>query len=223
MQITLVQRPADLVPGQLKGKAVAVIDQLRATTSIAAALSGGADGVHVFADIDEARNAAPKLNALLSGERHSVKIEGFDLGNSPGELADSSVVGGRTLCMTTTNGTTAIVAAGEADFVCTLSLVNLTATCNHLATLGRDVVFLSSGTDGEPTREDDYTGLVAAMKLRVPDWQLVEQRTRDVLWNSQGARRLHSHGHDADIEYAMRVDSLPIVTRVIDAVVRKLD
>ncbi|MBM3907870.1 MAG: 2-phosphosulfolactate phosphatase [Gemmatimonadetes bacterium] len=78
---------------------------LRFTTSAAYALANGARSLIPCATIEEARAHAPR--ALLAGERHAVKPDGFDLGNSPLEFT-AEAVQGRELAWTTTNGTRAI-------------------------------------------------------------------------------------------------------------------
>ena len=68
------------------GKTAVVIDVLRATTVITAALAAGADGVAPVTTVDQARALASTLAAtdtLLCGERNADPIPGFDIGNSP--------------------------------------------------------------------------------------------------------------------------------------------
>ena len=81
-------------------------------------------------EIDEAREIAaslPEGTALLVGERQGLPIPGFDLGNSPGDFT-AEVCEGKTLVMTTTNGTRAILASLDAERVYIASFGNLRAT-----------------------------------------------------------------------------------------------
>ena len=87
--------------------AAAVIDVIRATTSITTALDSGAASVTPAETVEEARRLAVEGEALLCGERSGVPPEGFDFGNSPGDYT-SEHVEGRDLVFTTTNGTRAM-------------------------------------------------------------------------------------------------------------------
>ena len=90
-----------------------VVDVLRATTMMVHALAAGCEAVIPCGEIDEARQVAASLppgTALLAGEREGLPIDGFDLGNSP-RSCTPEVCRGKTLVMTTTNGTRAILAS----------------------------------------------------------------------------------------------------------------
>src|SRR4051794_30793820 len=102
--------PCQVAAEELAGGAVAVIDLLRATTTICQALASGACEVVPFLEIDETFAAADRVgreSVLLGGERGGTRITGFDLGNSPAEYTPQ-VVRGRTVFITTTNGTRAL-------------------------------------------------------------------------------------------------------------------
>ena len=118
------------------GKATAVvIDAVRATTTIVEALANGAVGVYPTASAEDAAKLAASLgreDALLCGERRGVKIDGFDLGNSPAEFT-ADVVAGKKLVMSTTNGTRAITSASEAERVLVCAFTNLSAVASAVA------------------------------------------------------------------------------------------
>src|SRR5262245_57387196 len=102
--------PELTTPEALTGGVVVVIDVLRATTTITTALAAGARRVIPCLDVADARAAAansPEGECVLGGERQGLRIEGFDLGNSPNEYTPASV-GGKTLVFSTTNGTKAM-------------------------------------------------------------------------------------------------------------------
>jgi 2-phosphosulfolactate phosphatase len=140
---------------ELAGGAVLVIDVLRATTTIVHALAAGVREVIPCLEIDEARRVAaglPKGAALLGGERGGVKIDGFDLGNSPEEY-NPATVSGKVVVMTTTNGTRAMMLCRQAKRVLIGAFVNASAVASAL--LGEQQVhLLCAGTQGEITRED---------------------------------------------------------------------
>jgi 2-phosphosulfolactate phosphatase len=131
-----------------------VVDVLRATSTIAQALASGYRRVLCCAEVDEALELRSRLgDGVLAGERNAVEIPGFDLGNSPRELAEPL---GETLILTTTNGTRAIVAAAaHAETVLVGSLLNLDAVA--AAARGRgDVEVVCAGLQGRFTIDDAY-------------------------------------------------------------------
>ncbi|MDG3005068.1 2-phosphosulfolactate phosphatase [Paludisphaera mucosa] len=148
--------PSLIPSGALRGGVAVVIDVLRASTTIVHALAHGCTAVIPCGEIDEARRVAaglPRGSALLGGERHGVPIEGFDLGNSPGEYT-AEACRGRTLVMTTTNGTRALLASLEAETVLVGSFVNFAATVQRLIHEERPVHLVCAGTEGAVSYED---------------------------------------------------------------------
>ena len=108
---------------------VVVIDVVRATTSMVEALAQGARAVFPTSSTEDAVKLAASLgreDTLLCGERKGVKIEGFDLGNSPLEFT-ADVVDDKRLVWTTTNGTAALAAVREAPQVLVGAFTNLSA------------------------------------------------------------------------------------------------
>src|SRR5881397_338428 len=88
-----------------------VVDVLRATSTIAQALASGYERVYSCAEIGEALALRNELGeGLLGGERNAIKIEGFDVGASPREFVEARA---KTLILSTTNGTRAILAAAS--------------------------------------------------------------------------------------------------------------
>ena len=86
-----------------------VIDVIRATSTICQALDAGYERVWCAAEVEDARRLAGD-GVTLGGERLGVRIEGFDLGNSPREYLEPR---GTTLSMSTTKVTSSIVTAAE--------------------------------------------------------------------------------------------------------------
>src|SRR3989454_9086654 len=113
MNVAVYFTPLGLNAGDLAGRGVVVIDVLRATTTVVAALANGAKAVIPAATSEEAVRLASNLEkdgVLLAGERQGLKIEGVALGNSPGGMTPAAGAG-KTLVLSTTNGTPAPVAA----------------------------------------------------------------------------------------------------------------
>ena len=133
---------------QRAGAACAVIDVIRATSTIATALARGARAVRPVAGVAEALALkAGHPEALLAGERGGRPQPGFDLGNSPYEMT-AERVGGREMILTTTNGTQALAACAGARAVVTASLLNLDATAARLRELGPPWLILCAGHEG---------------------------------------------------------------------------
>ncbi|MFM7076940.1 MAG: 2-phosphosulfolactate phosphatase [Planctomycetaceae bacterium] len=145
-------------PGAVAGGVAVVIDVLRASTTIVTALESGAVAVVPVADVDAARRRAAALGgaALLGGERGGRPIAGFDLGNSPAEYVASRVAG-KTVVITTTNGTAALAASRAARVLLVGAIVNRSAVASAIRRLGRDrtaVHLVCAGTDGVVSAED---------------------------------------------------------------------
>ncbi len=162
MTIEVAFAPAGLPKDEVAGRVVFVIDVLRATTVVCAALHAGARGVIPVASIEEAMKLMQTLgpdDVCLAGERHGLPIPGFALGNSPLEMTESAVAG-KTLIMTTTNGTGALVTAASAAEVYLAAAVNLSvagARARTLAEGGVPLTILCAGRDGQFGLDDGYT------------------------------------------------------------------
>ncbi len=152
--------PPLVSPKLLRGAAVAVIDLVRATTTVCHALAAGARCVVPVATLEEAlalRGKEPFADALLGGERGAVRPEGFDLGNSPRDYTPE-VVRGRTIIFTTSNGTRAMLHCAEAQQVVLASFVNFHAVAERLlgalAPGAGQAHILCAGRLQRPTAED---------------------------------------------------------------------
>jgi 2-phosphosulfolactate phosphatase len=140
-------------------RVVAVVDVLRASSTIAVALANGARAVIPAGNSEEVVSRAKSLTkseVRLAGERRSKPISGFDMGNSPLEFTRESVEG-KTIVMTTTNGTAAILAVQGARDVIVASYVNFSAVLTMLRAAlrgGSDVTLLCAGQDRRFALED---------------------------------------------------------------------
>jgi 2-phosphosulfolactate phosphatase len=139
-----------------------VFDILRATTTMVTALGNGAEAIIPVAEISEAvemRRLRPEV--LLAGEREGLRIRAnqtggidFDLGNSPREFT-ADKVHGKTIVMTTTNGTRALRACAGAHTVLVSSFLNLRATYQFLLEQRpAHLILVCGGTFDEPALED---------------------------------------------------------------------
>jgi 2-phosphosulfolactate phosphatase len=132
-----------------------VIDVLRATSTIAQALSAGYERVLCVAEIEQAQTLRAEIaDSVVGGERDAIRIEGFDVGASPREFLEP---GAGTLILSTTNGTRTIVTAAErCDEVLLGSLLNLDAVAAAARARGEDVAILCAGYKGAFALDDAY-------------------------------------------------------------------
>lgn len=157
--------PADfaaLAQRDLSATVCVVFDVLRATTTMVTALANGAAAIIPVQEIADAlavRQRQPDV--LLAGEREGVRIGpelangvGFDLGNSPREFVRSAVAG-KTIVMTTTNGTRALRACQRAQITFAGSFLNLTLTAEAIQkAMASEVLVVCSGTFDQASYED---------------------------------------------------------------------
>ena len=132
-----------------------VVDVVRATSTIAQALSAGYRRVLSVPEIDQARALRAELaDSVVGGERDAVRIEGFDVGASPREFLEPKA---ETLILSTTNGTRTIVTAAErCDEVLIGSLLNLGAVVRAATGRGEDVAVICAGYKGAFAFDDAY-------------------------------------------------------------------
>ena len=231
-----------------------MIDVLRASTTIITALAHGAAGVRPVLTIDEARALAARGGAghgaghgpdvLLGGERGGLRIDGFDMGNSPLEYSRARVAG-RRVVITTTNGTAALDACGGAAEVLIGAVVNRAAVAARARQLaeargGTDIHLVCAGTDGQVTEEDLLAAgaiLDAASHLPGASGDTLDRSATAALETfrgmlsaaadagaataiaaafatSRGGRNLIELGMQADLHAAAAIDSLAIVPRL---------
>ena len=227
MNVDVVALPQLLSPRHLAGRTVVVFDVIRATTSMAAALAAGVSAIHVFADLAGARaaKASHPDAALTCGEERCLPPADFDLGNSPSAFrADAHA--GRTLMMSTTNGTRAIIAARGAKRVMIGALVNAAAVGAHAAQAGDDVTLLCAGTHGEISLEDllGAGAVLEAIRARADvslesdsahvAHDLFERHRADLgtaLRSSRGGHNVIAAGLEPDLDFAARLNLLAAV------------
>ena len=206
-------------PDELESAEVTVVvDVLRATTTVAAALAAGLQRVLCCEEVEGAeRLRAP--GRILAGERECVAIPGFDRGNSPLGFEET---GEGELVLSTTNGSKAIVAAADRSHDVVLgALVNLDAVLEQIP--DDEVTVVCAGTDGGMAIEDVYlAGLIVERLAGEPtDAALIAARVAagysdhlQALEAGANARVLRETDQYADIEYCARESILDIVPRV---------
>ncbi|MBS1646940.1 MAG: 2-phosphosulfolactate phosphatase [Bacteroidetes bacterium] len=144
---------------------VVVIDVFRATSAICVAFAHGAEKIIPVATLEEALQYQ-KQGFLAGAERDAVKIEGFDFGNSPYDYM-SPHIKGKTIALTTTNGTQAIEAARHAHKVVIGSFLNIDVLCQWLVNQNRNILLLCSGWKNKFNIEDSlFAGAVTHQLLK---------------------------------------------------------
>ncbi|MBE9221708.1 2-phosphosulfolactate phosphatase family protein [Cyanobacterium stanieri LEGE 03274] len=231
MKISVYHTPESTPEGQIPDCAV-VIDVLRATTTIATALSAGAESVRAFSDINLLLTESESLSSdkrLRLGERGGKKVESCDMGNSPLDCTPQ-VVKDKQLFISTTNGTRALQRVQDANVVVTGAMINLGAVVDFLAGKNPENVWLvGSGWEGGYSLEDTVCAGAIASRL-IEDYNiemigndevisaiaLYQQWQKDLVklftFASHGQRLLRLNLVD-DLKYCAQtniIDTLPI-------------
>lgn len=232
MTLDVALTPAGLAASEVHGRLTFVIDILRAGTTICAALANGARAIVPVASTEEALRLAQTLGTeetVLAGERQCVRIPGFALGNSPREMTPEAVRG-KTVIMTTTNGTGALLAVAGASPVFIGGAVNFSlasARIREAWTRREAILIVCAGREQRFALDDAYTAgrLVAAAlgggrgrkglnDAALATLDLVRRyghRWDRPLAASQGGRELAELGMKGDILDAGRVDAYPVL------------
>lgn len=206
-----------------------MIDVLRATTTMVAALAAGAVVVYPIADVERAFERRDELRAtgvpvLLGGERGGFPVDGFDLGNSPLEYTEETV-SGKAVVLSTSNGTAAMEAMSSAPTLLAAGFVNLGATAEFVESRSGAVILCCCGKEGRPSREDIVCagGIIDLLKdsetvlddCSVIAADLYERDKEDLggmlLDRTGHGRYLASIGFGSDLPTVAVVDRYPIV------------
>jgi 2-phosphosulfolactate phosphatase len=133
--------PALLNLYEVHNSIVVIIDVLRATSTIATALYNGAKSVIPVDSVSRCIEIGKQIDAITAGERDGMIAEGLKYGNSPFDYP-REFVEGKTLVLTTTNGTRLLHMALDkgAKEIITGSFPNLSAVCNHLIAAKQNVI-----------------------------------------------------------------------------------
>jgi 2-phosphosulfolactate phosphatase len=231
-----------MTPADVQGRVVLVIDVLRASTTVAVALANGARAVIPFDSSDEVIARAKQFereDVLLAGERRMHAIPGFDLGNSPREYTAEKVEG-KTVLLTTTNGTVALAGIQGARDVVVASYVNYSAASAMLRAAARgaaDITIVCAGRDRQFALEDaacagrftrGITRRLANVRLNdaAQACSLIDKRYGDRLdrlfEDSEHGRALAEAGFAEDLAVCANVDGHPVIPIYHDRQITKL-
>jgi 2-phosphosulfolactate phosphatase len=147
--------PALLNLYDLKNAVVVIIDVFRATSTIASVLKNGAKCIIPVDTVAKAIAISKKIDAIAAGERDGQIAEGLKHGNSPLEY-NRDFIGGKTLVLTTTNGTKLLQMAldNNADTIISGSFPNLSSVCKFLLEQNKNVVLGCAGWKDRYNIED---------------------------------------------------------------------
>jgi 2-phosphosulfolactate phosphatase len=233
--------PSQVKPADTAGRLVAIVDVLRASTTVATALGNGAKTVIPLEGADEVITRSKEFSrsgVKLAGEQKMFPIVGFDLGNSP-QAFTAEAVEGKTILITTTNGTRALLGVQGARDIVIASYVNFTAVLAMMkvaASSNTDIAIICAGEEGSFTLEDAACAgrYVRAIPKRASVAAndaasasvLIEKKYGDniakVFKESTHGQALESAGFGDDLAAAAAVDSYPVVPIYQDRQITKL-
>lgn len=213
--------PQPLTP-QLAGRAVVVVDVLRAFTTAAYAFDAGAKAIYLVAQVADALEFKQQRQGVLAfGEDHGRRPEGFDFPNSPSILRQQDL-DGRVLVQRSSAGTQGVVASTNAERLWATGLTCATATARAVnnAELGAPLYVITGCYPDAPetTGHDDRltARLIERSRVGLP---LQGERASADLRETFEAKRYASLGPEdfdpADIELAAAVDVFDFAMEVI--------
>jgi 2-phosphosulfolactate phosphatase len=225
-KLEVVSSPSLIGLYDLEGKNVVVVDILRATTTICEALNNGAEAVIPVLSVEMALEYKDS-GYLLAAERGGEKVQGFPMGNSPKEYT-KEVVEGKSVVLTTTNGTKCIHMSSKAKRIFIGSFLNLTALAEELMKLPEDLIIFCAGWRdnfnledflfagalanklmGEFDHECDST--LAAMDL----YDLVKGDLTNYIKTASHAKRFERLGIKSEVEVCTVIDKVDVVPQYV--------
>jgi len=214
---------------------VLMIDVLRASTTVAAALSNGAREVVLMESLDRAVKLYNNLSrgvGFLAGERGGIKPQGFDAGNSPLDFSEEQVLG-KTVILTTTNGTILFQKAKQAKarFIASFANFNsVVAKVNELISTNevKNLFVMAAGSNGKLSYEDTlcagaFVNIFANQDVVLGDsaaaakdlFLLHQNDWLAFLKQCEHSKKLSMLGFEKDIDIALCYDSFPVVPIIV--------
>lgn len=196
---------------------VVVIDIFRATSSICYGIENGAESIIPVATI-EACESYRNSNFLLAAERNGEVVDGFDFGNSPFSYTEDKVFG-KTIVLTTTNGTHAINMSRGAHKIVIGSFLNLASLCDWIKTQSNDVLLLCSGWKDKVNLEDTLFAGGVVHNLREENYHvddagiasedlyiMAKDDLNNYLKKTSHSERLKKLGIEEDIKFCLNLN-----------------
>jgi 2-phosphosulfolactate phosphatase len=228
-KLHVILKKEEIDEEKIADKVAVVLDVLLATSTITAGLYYGAKEVIPAVNEQEARDYAKGLaeeNFCLVGEFNGKTIEGF-LDPNPSALKDK--VPGKSLILSTTNGTVAIQKAKNAKKLYAASFLNGKAVADKISSSHNEtVLIICSGSSNQFSLEDFYGAgyllnclhkangggvweLTDSSKAALYFYQSQAQRSTEILKASRVGKMLVEYGFEHELEFAASQDRLPIV------------
>lgn len=219
--------PALIPLYQVEEYIVVIIDIFRATSSICYGIDNGAEAIIPVAEVEECAAYREKgHNFLLAAERNGEVVTGFDFGNSPFSYTKEKV-SGKTVVLTTTNGTHALHLSRSAEKVVIGSFLNLTALCSWLKTQNDNILLVCAGWKNNFNLEDTVFAGAVIEQLQTGNftlddsaiaasdlYQLAKNDLPGYLAKTSHSERLKKLGIEEDIAFCLNVDitsSIPVL------------
>lgn len=203
-----------------------VVDVIRSTTTAVTAAAAGRCVVPVHSVAAAQRAMARLVAPILAGETHGVKPHGFDLQNSPSQVA-ALLPSIRPVVLLSSSGTGLMLEAARRDSgTYATCLRNATAQAEHLAATGRNVLILGVDRYGELRPEDRLCAARIATRLLEHGYRPIDRLTRGViaqfgtapdhvLLRSRSANYLRETGQEEDLAFILdHVEDLELVLRI---------
>lgn len=218
--------PALLHLYDVSNSVMVIIDIFRATSTIAAALHNGAKAVIPVDSVPKAIEIGRNIEAIAAGERDGQIAEGLQHGNSPLEYT-RDFIGGKTLVLTTTNGTRLLHMALDrnADTIISGSFPNLSRVCDFLLASGKSVILGCAGWKDRFNLEDTlFAGAVIdrigeQFTVHCDSSRMAVDMYRQQKDNLVGFAPQLTHYHRLvsrfglikDIEFCLTIDAAPVL------------
>lgn len=221
----------------ISSSTVIVVDVLRSSSCIITAVMNGANWVVPASEPAEAVGLASRLgvkDCILAGEREALKLPDFDIGNSPAEY-NAKTVRGRSVIISTTNGTGAIHGMSSAKTVLIGGMINRTAVARRAVELGDDVIIVCAGTYGQISADDliaagsvaeainrfscepmEATDIAMVCCMLYADWK---EGRADISVTNHCARLMRL-GFEEDVKYCFTEDVTDVVPVYENGVIR---
>lgn len=225
-RVDVIDAAAAITRETIEGRHVLVMDVLRATSTIVTALNNGAKRIIPVETVEKAVALKRRYaDSLLGGERGGVRQEGFDFGNSPLEYSKDSVLD-KTIVLTTTNGTRALVGcqSAHAATIGCAGFLNGKAAVRRLMTRTGDLALVCAGTKNQFSLDDFLCAgmllqqIMAEEEVLMTDlgwnallmYQAYGENLPAVLDNAKHYQILKGLGFHEDLEYCLMKNKLEI-------------
>jgi 2-phosphosulfolactate phosphatase len=228
MEIDVFLTPNAITEKDVRNRQTVVIDVLRASSTVATALSRGARAIIPAPDMATASRIASNMDPeifRLGGEQGGIRIEGYHLGNSPFEY-NQEAVKNRTIIFKTTNGTGAIFKSKAAKHLIIGCFLNAQRVVDFVHSNELDTVLVCAGWEGrvsfedlicaglllnriwdgrEPVDMSDTARIAHSVYIRYQD------QLHEAISKTTHAQRLFKLGHSEDVAYCTQLDVLSVL------------